>query len=200
MKGLDVSNITLSDFILDCSTKFSRDSQLSSSADRLEIYYKPTDGQWRQLFGDDDLRCLLQTMKTDVLDLKLEVSKRDLFSTYKSIDDVLDKFNIVGGLGSLPGFRPEIIDIKKDDPHFEHCIENLKEKLRAFGDARKNEAYAREFISPVLIAAVLLVPDRADTRLDIETSVIGEDDGGHVDSSILKGNELVCISEAKNAI
>jgi hypothetical protein len=105
-------------------------------------------------------------------------------------------FNIVGGLGSLPGFRPEIIDIKKDDPHFEHCIENLKEKLRAFGDAGKNEAYAREFISPVLIAAVLLAPD---TRLDVETSVIGEDDGGHVDYSILKGNELVCISEAKNS-
>ena len=134
-------------------------------------------------------------MKTDVLDLKLEVSKRGRFSTYKSIDDVLDKFNIVGGLGSLPGFRPEIIDIKKDDPHLEHCIENLKEKLCAFGDAGKNEAYAREFISPVLIAAVLLAPD---TGLDVETSVIGEDDGGHVDYSILKGNELVCISEAKN--
>jgi hypothetical protein len=95
MKGLDVSNITLSDFILDCSTKFSRDSQLSSSADRLEIYYKPTDGQWRQLFGDDDLRRLLQTMKMDVLDLKLEVSKRGRFSTYKSIDDVLDKCSIL---------------------------------------------------------------------------------------------------------
>ena len=94
--------------------------------------------------------------ETKLLDLKLEVSKRGRFSTYKSIDDVLDKFNIVGGLGSLPGFRPEIIDMKKDDPHFEHCLENLKEKLRAFGDARKNEAYAREFISPLLIAAVLL--------------------------------------------
>jgi hypothetical protein len=60
MKGLDVSNITLSDFILDCSTKFSQDSQLSSRADRLEIYYKPTDGQWRQLFGDD-VKTLVQT-------------------------------------------------------------------------------------------------------------------------------------------
>jgi hypothetical protein len=141
-------------------------------------------------------------MKTDVLDLKLEVSKRGRFSTYKSIDDVLDKFNIVGGLGSLPGFRPEIIDIKKDDPHFEHCVENLKEKLRAFGDAGKNEAYAREFISPVLIAAVLLAPD---TRFDVETSVIGEDDGGHVDppyqsryylsSFIRKVSRLVLIRE-----
>jgi hypothetical protein len=42
MQALDVSNLTLSDFILDCSTKFSRANKLSSSADRLEIYYKPS--------------------------------------------------------------------------------------------------------------------------------------------------------------
>lgn len=125
------------------------------------------------------------------------MSKKGRFSTYKNLDDVLNKFNIVGELSSLPGFRPETIEIKKDDPHFEHCLENLKEKLSAFGERYgKNEARAREFISPILIAAVLLAPG---TRLDVETSVTGEDDLGHVDYSILKGNELVCISEAKKS-
>ena len=70
MQGLDVSNLTfLSDFILDCSTKFSR---ANKSADRLEIYYKPIDGQWRQLLGDDDLCHLLQTTKKRVLDLSVK--------------------------------------------------------------------------------------------------------------------------------
>jgi hypothetical protein len=50
---------------------------------------------------------------------------------------ILDKFNIVGG---LPGFRPERVDIKMN---FEHCIENLKEKLRAYIWRLEN---AREFI------------------------------------------------------
>jgi hypothetical protein len=81
-----LSNLTLSDFILDCSTKFSRANQLSSTADRLEIHYKPIDGHWRQLFGDDDLRRLLQTTKKDqerVLDLTLEEPKGGRFSTYE---------------------------------------------------------------------------------------------------------------------
>jgi hypothetical protein len=118
---------------------------------------------------------LLQTPKTDqerVLDLKLEVSKRGRFSTYTNVDDVLDNFNIVGGLGGLPGFRPRTINIQMNDLHFEHCMENLKEKLRAFGYA---EASAREFISPVLVAAVLLV---SGARLPVESSVMGEHYGG----------------------
>jgi hypothetical protein len=72
----------------------------------------------------------LQTTKKRVLDLSVKEGP-------VCVDDVLDKFNIVGGLGTLPGFRPERIDFEMNDPHFEHCVEVLKEKLRAFGDTKK---------------------------------------------------------------
>lgn len=57
-----------------------------------------------------------------------------------------------------------------------------------------NEIARREFISAVLLSAVLLVPG---TKLDVETSVIGEENQGRVAYSVLKGNELMCISEAE---
>jgi hypothetical protein len=53
----------------------------------------------------------------------------------------------------------------------------------------------REFITPVLLAAVLLVPS---TRLDVELTVVGDDNTGRVDYSVTKGTKLICISEAKS--
>ena len=48
----------------------------------------------------------------------------------------------------------------------------------------------------MLLAAVLLVPR---TRLDVELTVVGDDNQGRVDYSMTKGTELICISEAKAA-
>jgi hypothetical protein len=58
----------LSDFVLDCSDRLGLTNklhQMGASADRLAIYYKDIDGEWNQLYNNDDLRALLQTPKVD---------------------------------------------------------------------------------------------------------------------------------------
>jgi hypothetical protein len=58
-------------------------------------------------------------------------------------------------------FYPGTIDIPEKDPHielFERCVENIKDKLRGFRNIWANEASSREFISPALLAAILLIP------------------------------------------
>jgi len=68
-------------------------------------------------------------------------------------------------------------------------------KLRAIGDQSRNEAVCREFISPVLIAAALLVPG---TQIDAERIITDDEGTGYerqrVDNSIFKGGENYYVS------
>jgi hypothetical protein len=193
-------NTTLSDFVLDCSDRLgpaNKLHQIGASADRLAIYYKDIDGEWNQLYDNDGLRALLQTPKVDqeqVLSFKLEASKKGRFSTYTDPEEVLTRFDIYRPVEELDCFYPGTIDIPEKDPHIERCVENIKDKLRGFRNILANEASSREFISPVLLAAVLLIPA---TKLGVEMSVVGDFDHGRVDYSVTKGTELICISEAK---
>ena len=75
-------------------------------------------------------------------------------------------------------------------------MQNIKEKLRGLGDTLKNEAVRCEFISVVLLMALLLVPD---TRLDVETSVIGNNEHVRINYGIFNKSKLVHISEAKES-
>ena len=68
--------------------------------------------------------------------------------------------------------------------------------MRGFGISGKVEAFNREFISSVLLASVLLVPE---THLEAERSVEGDDVRGRIDYTMLKGEELICASEAKES-
>ena len=81
---LDLLNITLADFILDCSNKFPPLCEAYSSSqavDRLAILYKSVDGKWLQLYDTDGLRTLLaKTDEGQELELKLEASKLGRYS------------------------------------------------------------------------------------------------------------------------
>lgn len=165
---------------------------------RLEISYRDIDKEnWTQLIDDNTFRHLLQKPTThgkQVLNIKLEVSKNARFSDFTDPDEALSKLGVDGKLEDVPRFFPGTINIPEHDRDFEHCIEDLKSKLRGIGDVLKNEQSCREFISTVLLAAVLLVPG---TRLDVETSVTGNEIQGRVDYSIFKGNRILVVCEAK---
>ena len=197
-KRLDLLNITLADFISDCLNRLDSTNTLrttEATVDRLAMFYKSVDGEWMQLYETDDLqRMLLANTDEGKLELMLEASKLGRYSTFTNVDLVLARFGIEG-IDNIPEFHPGKIDIPKKNPHFEHYIENLKEKLRGFRLPPRNEASCREFITPLLLAAVLLVPS---TKLGVETTVLGDDNTGQVDYSITKGADLICISEAKS--
>ena len=170
-------------FYLRLSNKLGSTNKLRTTGqtvDRLAILYKSVDGKWLHLFVTDGLRTLLaKTNDGQELEFKLEASKLGRYSTWTNSEDVLARFDIQVPLDDLEGFYPGKFEIQKNDPHLEHCIENLKEKLRGFRAPLRNEASCREFITPVLLAAVLLVPR---TRLDVELTVVGDDNQGQVDS------------------
>ena len=196
---LDLLNITLANFILDCLNKLGSTNKLrttGATVDRLAILYKSVDGKWLQLYDTDGLRTLLaKTDEGQELELKLEPSKLGRYSTWTNSEDALARFDIHVPLDDLAGFYPGKFDIPKKNSHLEHCIENVKEKIRGFRALLRDGASCREFITPVLLAAVLLVPS---TRLDFEFRVVGDDNTGRVDYSVTKGTELICISEAKS--
>jgi len=76
-------------------------------------------------------------------------------------------------------------------------IFEYQRKLQGFGTViDKSEAVYREFVSAVMLAAVLLVPG---TRLDAGRNVDGDNNSGRVDYAVLKNAELVCITEAKES-
>ena len=192
----DLSNATLSDFTLDC---YNLVGPLEESVEYFKIFYHLSDEENWILLGDDEtLHQLLQKLapKTDpILYIKLEMPKKKPYSSYKSLSKVLQKFNY-SSLGDVPQFFPQQISIPDGNKHLEACIEAIKRKLRTFCSDFQNESVSREFISPVLVTAALLVPG---TRIYSEMFVIGDENQGRVDYSISGKGGLLCICEAKES-
>ena len=159
----------------------------------LMISYREADrGAWVELTDNTKLRQLLQTLvsKTDpklVLNIKLEVS---LCKPYKGLPEVLEQFGYYH-LEEVPEFLPQQLAIPEDNGHLIVCTMAIKDRLCAFDITDlENEAVLREFVSPVLAAAVVYSPK---IRMGAERLATGE-----VDYSARIERELilrVCITK-----
>jgi len=193
---------TLSDLILRCYNAL---GPIEIGVERFELSYRGMgDGNWAQLIDDITLRYILQRSTADrerVLNIKLEMSKKEDFwdltgpeeSPFANLtdpDEVLLKLGVGGSLETIQRFFPRAIALPDNDKDFEHCIEDIKHKLRGFGDGLGlGGRHRREFVSTVLLAAVLLVPG---TRLDVKKSLIGDEKQEILDYSVLNGSDILC--------
>jgi len=123
-------------------------------------------------------------------------TRRKSFSQHRSLPEVLKKYGFHHKITEIPPFHPNQIHIDDDDPRLVHCVNDLKARIRSFGTtAARHESISREFISPVLVAAVLFTDG---TQLDAESAIDGDISSGRVDYTVLRDAEYICVSEAKN--
>ncbi|GES89159.1 hypothetical protein GLOIN_2v1502041 [Rhizophagus clarus] len=114
------------------------------------------------------------------------------FSTYRSLKEVLAKYNIGGnGIGTIRQFPPATYKLDDDDEELVQCIKEIK---------RSNEAMRCEYISTILHASLYIVKriiSGKDLTLVPQLEVVGEESTGRVDYAIKTLEELICITEGK---
>ena len=171
------------------------EDQMAVRNDRL--FYRESEVEPWQHLGEDDIYCGFLKQKIGVgkqdLRIRLKAAEKKTFSSYKNLNEVMNLYGYAD-FESIPTFALGQLHIEDKNAHITVCVETLKARLGSFGARFENEAISREFISPVLVAAVLLVPK---TRIRAEISVATKVNKGRYDYSIYRDKELICICEAK---
>ncbi|GES90374.1 hypothetical protein GLOIN_2v1502041 [Rhizophagus clarus] len=142
---------------------------------------------------------------TVLADFAKECKEKKLraFSTYRSLKEVLAKYNIGGnGIGTIRQFPPATYKLDDDDEELVQCIKEIKRRLGNMGTllADSNEAMRCEYISTILHASLYIVKriiSDKDLTLVPQLEVVGEESTGRVDYAIKTLEELICITEGK---
>ncbi|CAG8753958.1 12406_t:CDS:2 [Gigaspora rosea] len=141
---------------------------------------------------------------SDLADFIKEIGKRKLkaFSSYKSLKEVLKKYDIDGnGIGTIRQFSPKTYQLKDEDEELQQCIKEIKRRLGNMGTvlADSNEAIRCEYISTILHASLYIVKRITSKELTLapQLEVVGEESTGRVDYAIKNLEELICITEGK---
>ncbi|CAG8461488.1 8202_t:CDS:2 [Funneliformis caledonium] len=137
---------------------------------------------------------------TNLADFAKECKDKKLkaFSSYRSLKEVLKKYDIDGnGIGTIRQFPPTTYPLKDED---EEC-NNIKRRLGNMGTmlADSNEAMRCEYISTILHASLYIVKriTKKELTLAPQLEVFGEESTGRVDYAIKALEELICITEGK---
>ncbi|CAG8708414.1 16414_t:CDS:2 [Dentiscutata erythropus] len=140
----------------------------------------------------------------DLSDFVRELGKYKLkaFSSYKSLKEVLKKYNINGnGIGTICQFSSKTYQLKDEDDELEQCIREIKHRLGNMGTilADSNEAMCCEYILAILHASLYIVKRITNKELTLapQLKVVGEESTGRVDYVIKDLEELICITEEK---
>ncbi|CAJ0832144.1 5833_t:CDS:2 [Entrophospora sp. SA101] len=127
--------------------------------------------------------------------------KKKVFSSYKSLKDVLEKYGIRSdSITSIPQFTPVLHPIDESSKEFKLCIDDILRRIKNMGPViDSNEAMRCEYISTILHTAVSIV---GGLVILPQMNVSGEESTGHVDYAIKKilddlFEETIYITEGK---
>ncbi|GBB88620.1 hypothetical protein RclHR1_01520005 [Rhizophagus clarus] len=146
-----------------------------------------------------------------LMDFAKECKEKKLraFSTYKSLREVLTKYDIGGnGTDTIPLFSLQTHEIQDDNKHFEHCIAEILVRLKNYGTLVVDslEAMRNEYVVAILHTAINVTRDATGDELSMrpEYEVIGDESTGRVDFAIkhLRGytKYYISIIKAENLI
>ncbi|EXX62886.1 hypothetical protein RirG_157570 [Rhizophagus irregularis DAOM 197198w] len=133
----------------------------------------------------------------------LKEKPKRAFSSYRSLSEVLAKYDIDGnGIGTIRQFPPATYKLDDGDEELVQCIKEIKRRLGNMGTllADSNEAMRCEYISTILHASLYIVKRIiSDKELTLvpQLEVVGEESTGRVDYAIKTLEELICITEGK---
>ncbi|CAG8517783.1 6909_t:CDS:2 [Dentiscutata erythropus] len=203
---------TLAEMVRNYKTKeliefLRKEEDLGLDEDDLEIIRK------QKIMGRDFLKIteeklgnwgMLGGPATRIVDFIKELSKRKLkaFSSYKSLKEVLKKYDIDGnGIGTIRQFSPKTYTLKDEDDELQQCIREIKRRLGNMGTvlADSNEAMRCEYISTILHASLYIVKGITNKELTLapQLEIVGEESTSRVDYAIKALEELICITEGK---
>ncbi|RIA83747.1 hypothetical protein C1645_742839 [Glomus cerebriforme] len=128
--------------------------------------------------------------------------KLKTFSSYRSLKEVLKKYNIDGnGIGMIRQFLSVTYKLEDEDEELQQCIKKIKHRLENMGTllADSNEAIHCEYISAILHVSLYIIKKITDKELTLasQLEVVGEESTGQVDYTIKAFEELICITEGK---
>ncbi|CAB4488326.1 hypothetical protein RhiirA1_392064 [Rhizophagus irregularis] len=122
--------------------------------------------------------------------------------TFRSYGLKGGKFNIYGSsLSAVPQFTPSSLSLTNDDDELQQCMNDIKRKLRNLGTLipDSNEAMRNEYISAILHAAIHIARRETDKEISLlpQLQIVGDENCGRVDYTIISLEELICITESK---
>ncbi|PKC67529.1 hypothetical protein RhiirA1_509348 [Rhizophagus irregularis] len=133
----------------------------------------------------------------------LKEKPKRVFSSYKSLSEVLAKYGIDGNnTDTIPLFSLQSYEIEDTNEHFKQCMAEILVRLKNYGILVVDslEAMCNKYIVAILHSAINITRD--DTRKELsmrpEYEVIGEESSGRVDYTIKDIENLICITENKS--
>ncbi|GBB94481.1 hypothetical protein RclHR1_23620003 [Rhizophagus clarus] len=132
----------------------------------------------------------------------LKKKPKRAFSSYKSLSEVLAKYNLVSeGTEIIPLFIPQTYEIKEDNKHFLLCMADINLRLQSYGTLMMTslESMRNEYVSTILHTALRIAEDATNKKFSMkpEYEIIGDESCGRVDYAIKDEESLICITEDK---
>ncbi|GES96590.1 hypothetical protein GLOIN_2v1587390 [Rhizophagus clarus] len=126
----------------------------------------------------------------------LKKKPKRAFSSYKSLSEVLAKYNLVSeGTEIIPLFIPQTYEIKEDNKHFLLCMADINLRLQSYGTLMMTslESMRNEYVSTILHTALRIAEDATNKKFSMkpEYEIIGDESCGRVDYAI-KVSFLFC--------
>ena len=105
------------------------------------------------------------------------------FSTYRSLKEVLAKYDLVSeGTEVIPLFTPQIHEVRDDNKHFELCMADIKLRLQSYGTLVMTslESMRNEYVSTILHTAFRIAKDATKKKFSMrpEYKIIGDESSG----------------------
>ena len=117
------------------------------------------------------------------------------FSSYHEIKDVIEYAKITGMTYDNSRFLVDS-SIVISDVEIDLIYVELNRRVKAFDLNLVTEFTIREFISPILVSALVIL-DNANIRMTAEKKIVGKRANGSVDFDIMYRHFHICIVEAK---
>lgn len=120
----------------------------------------------------------------------LKEKPKRAFSSYKSLKDVLAKYDIESnnGTNAIPLFSLQTYEIQDSNKHFEHCMENILFRMKHYGSLVMDslESMRNEYVSTILHTALHIAGDVTGKEFSMrpEYEIIGDECCGRVDYAI----------------
>ena len=126
-----------------------------------------------------------------LVDFAKECKEKKLraFSTYRSLKEVLEKYNLASkGTEIISLFTPRIHKIPDENKHLELCMADIKLRLKSYGTLviTSLESMRNEYVSTILHTALRIAEDITKKKFSMrpEYEIIGDESSGRVDYAI----------------
>ncbi|CAG8642239.1 520_t:CDS:2, partial [Funneliformis caledonium] len=123
--------------------------------------------------------------------VSLECKKKKLkpFSSYRSLKEVLAKYDLVSeGTEVIPLFTPQIHKVPDDNKHLELCMADIKLQLQNYGMLviTSLESMRNEYVSTILYTTLHIAEDAMKKKFSMrpEYEIIGDESSGQVNYAI----------------